>query len=353
MSYSLDKYLKILELPENASLEEVKKSYRKLTIKYHPDRNKATDAASKFIEITEAYDALVIYFEDSEVVESEEPIINEPETYVYRPQRRHYRPKAADLSEHETKLLDYTEKIMKAMMQLILIGVIFFFLAVLLHGGNLFGLLFFVVMVVLLLLPLQMLDVITIHSKSAKIITILKAFIKSPIGIIMGINFCAMYALCEIGLLTFIPKVYYLYIYLIGTILSYKVIYYFYKNNHPLKSKTIIFSLSPSVIIFVLVLNYFIPSESMIILSSTSNKIFIEEDFPFINPSNYNAPLEKINMKDNEKYWGMDMFDQTSDNIDSIVYNYKEGFLKIPCVHIYGYRNPNKELLDAASGYNR
>ncbi len=353
MSYTLDKYLKILELPNNASLEEVKRSYRKLTIKYHPDRNKATDAYSKFIEITEAYDALVIYFENTEVVESEEPIIDEPESYVYRPQRRYYRSKTADLSEPESKVLDYTEKIMKAMMQLLLIGIIFFFLAVLMHEGNLFGLLFFVVMVMLLLLPLQMLDVITIHSKSAKVITILQAFIKSPIGIILGINFCAMFALFEIGLLTFIPKIYYLYIYLIGTIMSYNVIYYFYKNRHPLKSKILIFSFSPSVITLVLVINYFIPSESMIILSSTSNTIFIEEDFPFINPSNYNAPLEKINMKDNKKYWGVDMFVQTSDNTDSIVYNYKEGFLKIPCVHIYGYRNPNKELLDLAADYNR
>lgn len=45
-----------LELTEAASLDDVKKSYRKLAMKYHPDKNGGDD--SKFKEISEAYEIL-------------------------------------------------------------------------------------------------------------------------------------------------------------------------------------------------------------------------------------------------------------------------------------------------------
>ena len=52
-------YYKILEVPRNATQEEIKKSYRKLAMKYHPDRNKGDKTAeSKFKEINEAYAVL-------------------------------------------------------------------------------------------------------------------------------------------------------------------------------------------------------------------------------------------------------------------------------------------------------
>jgi DnaJ-class molecular chaperone len=48
-----------LEVPETASIEEIKKSYRKLSMMYHPDKNKNNpDATSKFQEISEAYETL-------------------------------------------------------------------------------------------------------------------------------------------------------------------------------------------------------------------------------------------------------------------------------------------------------
>jgi molecular chaperone DnaJ len=52
-------FYKILEVSKTASDEEIKKSYRKLAMKYHPDRNKDDPAAeAKFKEISEAYDVL-------------------------------------------------------------------------------------------------------------------------------------------------------------------------------------------------------------------------------------------------------------------------------------------------------
>ena len=52
-------YYKILEVSGNADILKIKKQYRKLAMKYHPDRNAGDErAAKKFREITEAYEVL-------------------------------------------------------------------------------------------------------------------------------------------------------------------------------------------------------------------------------------------------------------------------------------------------------
>ncbi|HIC79229.1 MAG TPA: J domain-containing protein [Sulfurovum sp.] len=47
-----------LEVSENASADEIKKAYRKLARKYHPDVNKEEAAVDKFKEINAAYEVL-------------------------------------------------------------------------------------------------------------------------------------------------------------------------------------------------------------------------------------------------------------------------------------------------------
>lgn len=51
-------YYSILGVDKNASADEIKSAYRRLAKKYHPDLNKAPDAAEKFKEINEAYEVL-------------------------------------------------------------------------------------------------------------------------------------------------------------------------------------------------------------------------------------------------------------------------------------------------------
>jgi len=52
-------FYEILGVSKNAKDDEIKKSYRKLAMKYHPDRNKGDkDAEKKFKEATAAYEAL-------------------------------------------------------------------------------------------------------------------------------------------------------------------------------------------------------------------------------------------------------------------------------------------------------
>merc|ERR1719471_2063903 len=51
-------YYKTLGLQKGASDKEIKKAFRKLALKYHPDKNPDKDTSKKFREIAEAYDVL-------------------------------------------------------------------------------------------------------------------------------------------------------------------------------------------------------------------------------------------------------------------------------------------------------
>ena len=52
-------YYYFLGIPQNASAEDIKKAYRKLSLKYHPDKNENDDYFSdRFKEVKEAYETL-------------------------------------------------------------------------------------------------------------------------------------------------------------------------------------------------------------------------------------------------------------------------------------------------------
>ncbi len=51
-------YYDVLGVGKDASEADIKKAYRKLSKKYHPDINKAPDAEAKFKEVNEAYETL-------------------------------------------------------------------------------------------------------------------------------------------------------------------------------------------------------------------------------------------------------------------------------------------------------
>ena len=48
-------YYEVLGVTKTSSPNEVKQQYRKLALKFHPDRNQSSDAGEHFKEISEAY----------------------------------------------------------------------------------------------------------------------------------------------------------------------------------------------------------------------------------------------------------------------------------------------------------
>ena len=53
-----DDLYRILEVPRGASAEEIKKSYRELARKLHPDKNPSEAAAAKFKKVSAAFAVL-------------------------------------------------------------------------------------------------------------------------------------------------------------------------------------------------------------------------------------------------------------------------------------------------------
>jgi curved DNA-binding protein CbpA len=53
-------YYEVMGLTKNATLEDIKKAYKKLAIKWHPDKNpnNKEEATQRFREIAEAYEVL-------------------------------------------------------------------------------------------------------------------------------------------------------------------------------------------------------------------------------------------------------------------------------------------------------
>lgn len=94
----------ILELNDGESFDAIKKAYRKLALKYHPDRNHGSkEAEEKFKQINDAYEYLVEYKEEMESPSSRQSDNAQTDpTFAYH-HNYHERYKRGEFGQHEFK----------------------------------------------------------------------------------------------------------------------------------------------------------------------------------------------------------------------------------------------------------
>jgi hypothetical protein len=71
-------YYTILEVSENASFQEIKRAYRKLTRKYHPDRNNSSFAEDMIKKINASFEAFRIRIRELNMMGRESIVYNLP-----------------------------------------------------------------------------------------------------------------------------------------------------------------------------------------------------------------------------------------------------------------------------------
>ncbi len=99
-------YYKILDINKNANENEIKKAFRKLAVKYHPDRNPGNKKAEEYFKkISEAYEVLSDSEQRKQYDKLKEPYKNSSHSYGQsniKKNQEHAKTNSLDLSKYSS-----------------------------------------------------------------------------------------------------------------------------------------------------------------------------------------------------------------------------------------------------------
>ncbi len=75
-------YFEVLGVDKSASQDDIKKAYRRLASKLHPDRNQSADAIERFQKIQESYDIISDPKKRKEYIEQEYTEVLNPKSFT-------------------------------------------------------------------------------------------------------------------------------------------------------------------------------------------------------------------------------------------------------------------------------
>lgn len=97
----MKRYFDVLGLPINADQQQIKKQYRKLAMRLHPDKNPSPEAKALFIKITEAYDFLSKQTQNQPGITSDRKKEKSKEERIKEAQIRFYNQQQKERLENE------------------------------------------------------------------------------------------------------------------------------------------------------------------------------------------------------------------------------------------------------------
>jgi len=100
-------YYHVLGLSPGATRKQIKSAYRKLALRYHPDRNHSDGAARKFQEITEAYDVLLTHPDEGS---GDDASYDQMAEELYRRERERMKERARAQQEKRRQQDEYFNK---------------------------------------------------------------------------------------------------------------------------------------------------------------------------------------------------------------------------------------------------
>ncbi len=75
-------YFEVLGVEKSASQDDIKKAYRRLASKLHPDRNTSADAVERFQKIQESYDVISDPKKRKDYIEQEYTEVMNPKSFT-------------------------------------------------------------------------------------------------------------------------------------------------------------------------------------------------------------------------------------------------------------------------------